>query len=194
MKAGRVFLLLALLIPTFNLPTIHADARSGVGAGMERKLRRIESNAASHHPDPAPTEFTEGEINAYFATGKMDLPAGVRSVRFQSEPGIVTGTAHVDFDQFRAGSGSLNPLLGVFTGVHEVVVSAHAHGVGGQGFVQVDSVTLDGIEIPRFILQLFVEKYVQPKYPEIGLNSRFALPDRIDWATVGRQELTVGQK
>ena len=88
----------------------------------------------------------------------------------------------------------MNPLLGVFTGVHEVVVSAHAHGVGGQGFVQVDSVTLDGIEIPRFILQLFVEKYVQPKYPEIGLNSRFALPDRIDWATVGRQELTVGQK
>jgi len=194
MKAGSVFLLLALLILTFNLPATYADARSGTGASMERKLRRIESNGASHHPDLAPTEFTESEINAYFAAGKMDLPAGVKSVRFQSEPGIVTGTAHVDFDQFRVGSGSLNPLLAVFTGVHEVVVSAHAHGVAGQGFVQVDSVTLDRIEIPRFILQLFVEKYVQPKYPEIGLSSRFALPDRIDWATVGRQNLTVGQK
>ena len=75
-----------------------------------------------------------------------------------------------------------------------MVVQAHAHGSGGQGIVQVDTVSLDGVEIPRFVLQLFVEKYLQPKYPNIGLDSRFALPDRIDTATVGRHKLTITQK
>jgi len=43
-------------------------------------------------------------------------------------------------------------------------------------------------------LQLFVEKYVQPRYPGLGLDSKFSLPDRIDSATVGAHELTVMQK
>jgi hypothetical protein len=82
----------------------------------------------------------------------------------------------------------------MFSGVHEVVVVAHAHGAGGQGVVNVDSVSLDNIAIPRFVLQLFVERYLQPKYPNVGLDSRFALPNRIDTARVGAHTLTVTQK
>jgi hypothetical protein len=70
----------------------------------------------------------------------------------------------------------------------------HAHGEGRRGYVHVDSVSLDNIEVPRFVLQLFVEKYLQPKYPQIGLDSQFALPDLIDSATVGQHQLTVTQK
>jgi hypothetical protein len=100
----------------------------------------------------------------------------------------------VDFEQVKAGVSSYNPLLSVFSGVHDVVIVARAHGAGGVGFVQVDSVSLDGLDIPRFALQLFVEKYIRPKYPDIGLNSRFPLPDRIDRAIVGQHKLTVTQK
>jgi hypothetical protein len=118
----------------------------------------------------------------------------VQSVKFQGEPGIIIAKARVDFDQLKAGRRSSNPLLGVFSGIHDVVVQAHAHGSGEQGIVRVDSVSLDGIEIPRFVLQSFVEKYLQPKYPNIGLDSRFALPDRIDTAIVGLHKLTITQK
>src|SRR5262249_17424591 len=141
-----------------------------------------------------PTEFTEQEINSYFAAGLVPLPAGVKSVSFEANPGVVTGLSRVDFDQLKAGRNSSNPLLSVFGGVHDVVVVAHAQGAGGQGLVQVDSVSLDGVQIPRFVLEMFVEKYLQPKYPGIGLDSRFALPDRIDIATVGSHKLTVTQK
>jgi hypothetical protein len=58
----------------------------------------------------------------------------------------------------------------------------------------VDSVSLDGVEVPEFVLQLFVEKYLKPKYPNIGLDSRFALPARVDAATVGLHRVTVTQK
>jgi len=161
---------------------------------MERKLQHVQSNATLAHPDQTPIEFTEQEINAYFASGAIKLPAGVQSVNFQGQPEVVIATARVDFDQLKAGRRSSNPLLSMFSGIHDVVVSAHVHGAGGQGYVNVDSVSLDGVEIPRFALQMFVEKYLQPKYPGVGLDSQFALPARIDTATVGLHKLTITQK
>jgi hypothetical protein len=194
MRCWAAFLLTALLIPTGSSSGKRGRAGSPDAASMERKLRHLESNGALLHPDPAPTEFSEKEVNTYFTAGEMQLPRGVKSVLFQSESGIVRATARVDFEEVKAGIDAYNPLLSVFTGVHDVVVVARAHGTGGEGFVQVDSVSLDGLDIPRFALQLFVEKYIQPKYPDIGLNSRFPMPDRIDRAIVGQHKLTVTQK
>jgi hypothetical protein len=85
-------------------------------------------------------------------------------------------------------------LLSVFNGIHNVVVVAQAYGAGGQGMVHVESVSLDDVEIPRFVLQMFVDKYLKPKYPNIGLDSRFVLPDRLDTASVGLHSLSVTQK
>ncbi|MGC2182459.1 MAG: hypothetical protein WA637_04170 [Terriglobales bacterium] len=153
----------------------------------------MQSNAAQTHPDPSPTEFTEQEINAYLASSNVELPTGVRSVVLLEQPGIIVGTSQVDFDQLKAGKNSYNPLLSVFSGVHEVVATAHAHGGGREGLVHVDSVSLDGVEIPQFVLELFVEKYLKPKYPNIGIDSRFALPARVDSAIVGLHKVTVIQ-
>jgi hypothetical protein len=41
---------------------------------------------------------------------------------------------------------------------------------------------------------MFVEKYVTPRYPDVGLDSTFALPAKIETATVGPHKLTVVQK
>jgi len=188
------FILLTLTLTEAAAAQNKPLQNSAAVASMDRKLQRIGTNGGSAHPDQTPTEFTEEEVNSYIASGRIQLPVGVQSVKFQGEPGIITANTRVDFDQLKAGRHSSNPLLGMFSGVHDVIVQAHAHGSGGQGIVNVDSVSLDGVEIPRFVLQLFVEKYLQPKYPNIGLDSRFALPDRIDTATVGRHKLTITQK
>jgi hypothetical protein len=161
---------------------------------MDRKLSYLEQNGALTHPNQAPTVLTEQEINAYLASGRVQFPAGVQSLQLQGDPGVITGKSRVDFDQVRAGHHNHNPLLSVFTGVHDVTVTAHAHGAGHEGILHVDSVSLDEVEIPHFALQLFVEKYIQPHHPEIGIDSRFNLPDKIDTATVGRRELTLTQK
>jgi hypothetical protein len=163
-------------------------------ASFERKLQHLQSNGAQGRPDPSPTEFSEQEINAYFAAGKVQLPAGVQSVVFLGQPGIVIGTARVDFDQLKAGKNSFNPLLSVFSGLHDVVVTAHAYGAKREGLVHVDSVSLDGVDVPQFVLELFVEKYLKPRYPNIGLDSRFALPAGVDSAIVGLHRVTVTQQ
>jgi hypothetical protein len=197
MKAFRAFFLTTtLLLASGRIcsPQTKSSPNVALLASADRKLQHLESNAAQAKPDPAPTEFTEQEINAYFASGNVKLPAGVRSVVFQGQPGMVTATARVDFDQLKAGRSSYNPLLSVFSGLHDVVVAAHAHGARGQGIVHVDSVMLDGVVIPPFVLQMFVEKYLQPKYPNVGLDSRFAMPARVDTATVGSRIVSVVQK
>ena len=163
-------------------------------ASIEQKIQHIEANADHARPDQTPTVFTDKEVNAYIASDNVQLPVGVQSLKLAGTPGVITGTAQVDFDRVREGVHSSNPLLSIFSGVHVVVVVAHAHGSGRTGYVHVDSVSLDGVEVPHFALELFVDKFLAPKYPQIGIDSQFALPDRIDTAVVGEHQLTVTQK
>jgi hypothetical protein len=190
----RLSLVLILIFPLTAISQKAPAKPASPVDSMERKIQYVQQNGALATPDPKATEFTEQEVNAYVASGRVKLPTGVQSVRFEAQPDVIHGNARVDFDQLKSGRSSSNPLLSVFSGVHDVVVVAHARGVNHTGYVEVDSVALDGVEIPRFVLQVFVQKYLQPKYPNIGLNSQFALPVKIDTATVGQQKLTVRQK
>jgi hypothetical protein len=196
MKACCAFL---FAVTAWSLLTPHSPAQNRSApnpapvASIERKLERLQSNGAQPHPDSSPTELSEQEINAYLASGNVKLPTGVQSVIFQEQPGVIIGTSRVDFDQLKAGRNSYNPLLSVFSGLHDVVVTTHAYGAKGEGFVHVDSVSLDGVEVPQFMLELFVEKYLRPRYPAVGLDSRFALPARIDAATIGSHKVTLTQ-
>jgi hypothetical protein len=168
--------------------TVNAGAQP-----LQRKLDRIQQNGARPRPDPTPTVLTEDEVNAYLASGAVKLPTGVQQVRLQGTPGIINGTARVDFDKITEGRRSANPLLGLFNGVHDVAATAHASGSGGQAEVHIDTVSLDGMEIPRMALEYFVNHYVKPKYG-VGLDSKFTMPSRIDTATVAEHQLTLVQK
>lgn len=162
--------------------------------GMQRKLDHLRANAAQARPDESPTVLTEEEVNDYFAAGRVQLPQGVKKVALQGNNGIVIGQVTVDFDELRAGQKSSNPLLAVFSGTHNVRVEADAAGSGGQGKVHTRTVSLDGIDVPPIALQFFLEKYVTPKYPGVGIDSHFPLPERIDTASVGYHKLILTQK
>ena len=193
MKPFVFLFLLSAVLATSNFPN-KAEAASPAAESAEKKLAYIQQNGESSRPNPAPTAITEQEMNAYLASGMVRFPPGVESLRLEGDGGNIVGRARVDFDKVRAGTRNPNPLLSLFSGVHDVVVTATGRGVGGQGQVQVDKVWFDGSEIPHFLVQMFVEKYLAPKYPGIGMNSKFALPSRIDSAVVGKHVLTVVQR
>ncbi len=161
---------------------------------LQRKLDYIRDNAAQVHPSKTPTIMTEEEVNDYFASGRVKLPQGVKKVTLQGRSGVVTGFLTVDFDEIRSGQRSSNPLLAIFSGRHEVRLEADAAGSDGQGKVHVRSVSIDGLDVPRLALQFFVTKFITPKYPNVGIDSEFQMPDRIDAATVGYHKLTVIQQ
>lgn len=160
----------------------------------QRKFDHLRQNGSKAKPDQTPTVFTEGEINAWLSSGNAQLPQGVKKLQLGGESGVINATAYVDFDAITAGKRSNNPLLYLFRGTHEVQAKAHASGSGGQGQVHIDSVSIDGVNVPRMALEYFAEKYVTAKHPGIGIDSAFQLPHRIDTATVGDRKLTVTQK
>ncbi|HEY6181343.1 MAG TPA: hypothetical protein VIW67_03805 [Terriglobales bacterium] len=194
MKPAFRFCLVTMTAVGLSLAWSKPVSNAEAAANAQRKVDHIEANGKLAQPDPKPTEFTEQEINAYIASGKIQLPEGAQSVHLVGIDGTVTGTSRVDFDKVKGAGRSSNPLLSMFSGVHDVEVQAHAHGSGGTGIIHVDSVMLDGAEIPHFLLELFVEKYLKTKYPEVGMDTRVALPDKIDSATIGNHILTVVQK
>jgi hypothetical protein len=163
-------------------------------AGAARKFQYIQENARRSQPAQNPTSFTEREINAYLASGRVRLPKGVRSVRLTGDPGIVRANARVDFDAITASRRSSNPFLVLFSGVHDVDVMAHAVGRGQKGFVQIDSAAIDGVTVPRMALEFFINRYIKPKHPTLGMDSVFPLPNRVDNASIGAHTLTLTQK
>jgi hypothetical protein len=201
MKKWMLVLILAGTRTVFSQTAQQAPPASGTQAMYQtaaesaaRKIQYMRENARRPQPDQTPTVFTEREINAYMASGRVKMPKGVRSAKLIGQPGVVKAAASVDFDTITAGRRSLNPLLSLFSGVHDVDVTAHAVGSGGQGRVHIDSAAIDGVTIPRIALEYFINRYIKPRYPNLGMDSRFALPARVDTATVGQHTLTVTQK
>jgi hypothetical protein len=161
---------------------------------MQHKIDFLKRNATITPVDPRPTVFLQNEINAYFAQHRVKLPEGVTSVNFNMSPGLVTARTRVDFDELTANKRSYNPLLAVFTGVHDVQVVATGSARAGIANVYVRSVTLDGVNVPRMALDMFIRRFVNPKYPSISLDGEYHLPVRIDTVVTGDRRGTVAQK
>ena len=204
---SRIFLTILLVAsvifivkegPASAQPSSAAQANSTSGHrladSMQAKLDHIRQNGEQPRPNQMPTVMTEEEVNDYVASDHIELPKGVTKLRFEGRSGVVTAFLNVDFDEIRGGQKSPNPMLAVFSGQHDVRVEASAAGSGGQGKVSVHEVTIDGFSVPRMALEYFVSKYITPKYPNIGIDSDFQLPNKIDLATVGYHKLTVTQK
>ena len=78
--------------------------------------------------------------------------------------------------------------------MHDVTAQANARGQGGIANVDIQTVSLDGVEIPHFVLQLFIDKFIKPKYPNIGLETQFKMPSRVDSAVIDTGKVTLIQK
>jgi hypothetical protein len=158
------------------------------------RLHHIQQNGASATPDTSPTVLPDDEGNAYFAAGRVKLPASVQQLRYATTPGTVNAVARVDFDVLTQNATSNNPLLSLFSGVHDVRVIADATAKGGTATVSTQSVEIDGIAVPRMALEYFVSKYLTSRFPNVGMTSHFKLPSKVDSATVGKGEVSVNQR
>ena len=161
---------------------------------FQTKLQSLQENAKKAHPDQRPTDFPDSEVNAWLASDKVKLPVGVQRVIFHTQVNKIQSDLKVDFDAITQSKRATNPLLYLFTGLHDVTVIADAHAEHAKATAQVRSVAIDGIEVPRIALELFVKRYLQPRYPKAALASVFDLPARIDSAVVAKEHTLIYQK
>lgn len=162
---------------------------------MEKKVALVRENGTKERPDKRVTIFEQDEVNAYFAERRLKMPEGVRSVNFVLTTGQVVSRARIDFDEITREKRSHNPLMYLFTGRHDVEVAARTSSAGaGMVHVTVESVAIDGVAVPRMALQFFIERFVNPKYPTVGLDRDYRLPSKMDSVVIGRSRGTVAQK
>jgi hypothetical protein len=179
----------------FSAPKRQFKSDQEAADSFEKKVDFIRENASAPSPAQRSTIFSQEEINAYFAERRLKMPEGVKTVNFGLAPNQVTASTRVDFEQIRNSRPSMNPLLAIFDGVHDCQVIAHTEPAGpGMVHVRVDSVAIDGMEVPRMALNLFIKNYVNPKYPNVSLENDYRLPARIDSAVIAQQTGTVTQK
>ncbi|MEO8727460.1 MAG: hypothetical protein ABI383_15205 [Acidobacteriaceae bacterium] len=191
MNPTRIAVLILAMVAA--LPAQQQQRPSAAGS-LSAQLNYLRENAARQRPDPAPTVLSQADINAYLAGGAVKLPSGVESLAVALHAQQIIGSAKIDFDKVRTAGSDNNPFLSMFSGVHEVVVDAFAEGTDGKALIRVNSASLDGIVLPRFALELFVSKYVTPKHPNIGLDTRFTMPERISTAMVSEGRVTLVQR
>jgi hypothetical protein len=161
---------------------------------LQQKIDHMRANAAKPTPDPKPTVFTDEEVDAYMASGRVAIPAGISNIHVKTQPAFATATGRVNFDELLKERRSMNPLWGLFSGTHDVRALVAAEGHGGTATLHVQEVDFDGQQVPRFALQFFLDHYLKPKVPNAGLDTTFKMPARIDSATLGNGKTTFIQK
>ena len=172
-----------------------AKGSKALADSMEKKIDSVRQNGAKEKPDKRTTVFNQDEINAYFAERRLKMPEGVRSVTFALTPGQVVSRSRIDFDDITRERRTRNPLMYLFTGLHNVEVVASTSSPGaGNVHVTVESVVIDGVAVPRMALQFFVDRFVSPKYPNVGLDRDYKLPSKMDSVVIGQGKGTVTQK
>jgi hypothetical protein len=202
---SRTILLLLLLLSSLALPLPGQQPRPPAASqtqavynaqvnAAQKKFDYIRQNGTLANPDQTPTVLKEHEVNAWLTSVSAELPNGVKRLQLQEEPGIIHATATVDFDQVTNGKYSGNPLMAIFRGTHQVQATAHADASGHQGHVHIDSVQIDGVPVPGMALQYFADKYITSKHPNLGVDSTFTLPYKIDTAEVGQAQVAVTQR
>ncbi len=188
-------IVLAAAVSTARAQSYAAPGRLTAYESAEQKIAWIGENGRSETPSQQPTVLTAAEWNAYLNEGGVNLPEGVTAVHIHTRPSVIQGEAEVDFDRMTANRTRSNPLLQLFTGKHHVIVLAHGSAIRGVATIQVDHVTFDGVEIPRFALDYFAQRYLRPKYGSaVGLDSVFRLKNRMYTVVVGDEQATITQR
>ena len=194
-RRGRCAVMLLTLAVAAGLAAQQAaQTHSADYRSLVQKLAYLKLNAAKPQPDPKPVDLTEAEVNSFFEEGGVKLPRGVSQVLLTSQPGIIDGHAHVDFEEIMQGRGKNNPLYGLFTGAHEIHVVAAASGTNGLASIRTQTVELDNVAVPQWALEFFLQRYVTPRYPNVGMTSTFKLPLRIQTATIERGKVRLEQR
>ncbi|MBI4478451.1 MAG: hypothetical protein HY651_00330 [Acidobacteria bacterium] len=186
--AGRLGTATALP-PSRAAEAVAISAEAADSAG--EKLRQIREPSTGR--SSATIQFSEEEVNSYlyYELAQRD-PAAVSKVSVRFLPGRLLGTCEVDFDKAKAArrvpAGMMNYL---FWGVHTLSVEGGFSAVNGVGQFDLESVSLDGVPLPRTLVDFLMDAYLKPRFPGLDLGSPFPLPYSIDRVQVMRESAEV---
>lgn len=166
---------------------------------LQGKIARITENAQARRPVSLRTSITEEEVNSYLTYAlARNLPIGVTDPYVTIEgDGRLFGRAIVDLNRVRAErpSGGFSDPFAYLGGKAQIAARAALYTSRGTGRLELESTTVSGVPVPKFLLQALVSYYTRtPEDPDgISLDDTFRLPAGIREIEVGKGQAVVVQ-
>jgi hypothetical protein len=171
-----------------------AEISAEAAASASRKLDGILHDPPSSS-QPKTTRFTEQEVNSYLRYDMAsEYPAGLSKVTLSFVPGSISGSSDVDFDKLKSASsaaGQLGMLSYLLHGVHTITCQGAFSAANGVGRFDLGAVSIDGLAVPRALVDFLVDAYLKPRFPGLNLDQPFHLPDSIEAVQVEQGSLQV---
>jgi hypothetical protein len=149
-----------------------------------RKADLIENDQAK---PGAVISFSVAEANAYAREeARREVGEGLRNAKVWFSAGKASGSAVVDFVKLQTEKGRPPGLLlrWMLQGEKEVQVSVKVEARDGKAKIDIDEVYLEGVGIPKGAVDLLIEYYLLPRFPEAKIGEWFELRHRVERITV----------
>jgi hypothetical protein len=196
-RAPRAALLL-VLVPGALLAQASPVTRDDA-ARLRQKVDAIVSYAAQPSGRGLETRLSEREVNAYLTyDAKEQIPAGLTQPHIAIiGDGRLAGSAVLDLDAVRAARKATSWLdpVSYLAGQLGVNLTGTLSSADGQARFALESATLGGVSIPKFLVQELLSHYSRTaaKPSGLSLDDPFPLPARIRQIEVRRREAVVRQ-
>ena len=156
----------------------------------KRKALLIETDKV---PPQGSVSFTPGEVNAYAAEeARKEVPEGLRSPQITLGPGTIRGSALIDFSKVQTARGNPPGLLLSFLlrGERQVTVDVSVQSGNGAARADVQSVTVGNATLSGRALDMVIEYYVLPRFPDAAIGRPFQLRHNVKRIAVAPSGVT----
>jgi hypothetical protein len=148
---------------------------------VEDKLRLIQSG---HPPAGTRIVLSPGEIRQWLHNDEAFWAKwGVTNIRLDLGTGRATAFADIDFLKARktaTGQDSNWLLRNLFSGKKPIAVTARFASMGGRGRVDIERLEVNRIPIQGPALELLMEDFVRPHFPEAKVGEWFRMDYRVE--------------
>ncbi len=160
------------------LLTLLGLACAGTVAEYQSAKRKALLIEADRVPPLGSISFTPGEVNEYAAEeARKEVPEGLRSPKLVLGAGSVRGMAWIDFAKAQTSRG--NPpgflLAWLLRGERLVTVDVAVESGDGAARMDVQSVTIGDATLSGRALEMVIEYYVLPRFPDAAIGRPFQL-------------------
>ncbi|MEZ5356369.1 MAG: hypothetical protein R2762_27355 [Bryobacteraceae bacterium] len=165
-----------LCVPALLIP----GNTAGDAASARRKVQAIEAERLG---PGARVTFSNAEINAYAAEQvRTAVGDAIRNTKIDFSSGRATGSALVDFLRLQSDRGEPPGMMlrWLLRGEKPISVTVRFQSAHGEGQVDVEQVAVSGVPISGRALDLLIDYYLRPRYPEIAIGEPFELRHRVD--------------
>ena len=153
-------------------------------------IREAESSSTRNRDAASSIRVTDVEMESFvFFSMKDEIPANVRSIDVTVEAGTISAATELLFDS-QEGSG--NPIVDILLqNPHSLFVKGALEGHAGRGTFELQQVRVDGFPVPIAVVEILVDRFVVPRFPQVDLDEEFPIPWGIEEIDLAEEGVTI---